>query len=69
MTEINSSGPEKKRERPPLPEIIQLRGVPIPTLTPAELRRLEELEDEERYFRIFSQDAKCLPASHEEDES
>ncbi len=67
--DVNSNGPEMKKERPALPEIIQLRGVPIPALTPAELRELEELEDEERYFRVFSQNAKSLPTSCDEVET
>ncbi|HRK33130.1 MAG TPA: hypothetical protein PLJ47_00945 [Candidatus Hydrogenedentes bacterium] len=41
----------KTGRRDPLPVFEALKGVSIPYLSPAELRRIEEEEDEERYGR------------------
>jgi len=44
------SAPQPGRRQPP-PVIIPPRGVPIPALARAELRRLEEEEDEAQHAR------------------
>jgi hypothetical protein len=43
---------QKRHPLPPPPVIIPPRGVPIPALTSAELRRIEEEEDEAKYGRL-----------------
>lgn len=52
LRSTTAAGPASAGRREPPPVVIPLRGVPIPAVSRAELKRLEEAEDEAKHERF-----------------